>query len=910
MDSERWQHIQSLFEAALEKDPSHRITFLEAACAEDVALYREVASLLESDQLVNSLVDGHALESLSYAGDTPAGEALEGRLVGPYRLVRRLGEGGMGVVYLAERADGQFTQQVALKLIKRGMDSERIVQRFLAERQILARLQHPNIARLLDGGMTEDGRPYFAMEYVDGVPILAYAREHGLSVPDRLLLFERVCDAVHHAHQHLIVHRDLKPGNILVTRAGELKLLDFGIARALEEDQETGTPLTEAGLRILTPEYAAPEQVRAGAVTTQTDVYALGVVLYELLAGVRPLKLSSHAPAEVEAVVCHQIPKRPSLTLLHDEQPNAGYATAPAKIAAKLRGDLDTICLMALRKEPERRYGSAGDLRMDLERHRLGLPVAAQADTWRYRASKFSRRHRSMLIAGVVFLLLLAAVVIAYTLQLSEARDAARREAEVAEEATRFMISLFDAANPHVARGDTLTAVDMLRDGAARIEAELADQPEVRARLLRAIGDAYHGLGLYFEADSAFVKALDLVEAQQGRESEEALYLLTEMANIRHSLSDFAAEDSLTQITLAIQQRLYGPESAPVAATLLQMASNKRSLGDFDTAIPLYERAVAINEKVLPPEDMELSWSINNYGWALHSSGRLEEAEVQYRKAEAIQRQYLGEDHPDLAFTLNNLGGLYWTTGRFELGEPLVQESLEIRRKIYGEEHPETIQSLNNLAGLLFRKGDYAAAEPIYRLTVEVNTRMLGPRHRYVASGLGSLASVHREKGELEEAERLQRESLELYQELFGENHQNVAIAKSNLGTILRLRESYTEAEQLLNASIGFWRAQEVTRVEMAFPLVSLGRLKTDTGDAAAGEALLREAVAVRTEKLPAGDVLLAEALGTLGYNLLAQGRTEEARGFLAEALAAFEAAGLGEDRRAREIRGWVGSLR
>ncbi|MEZ4703178.1 MAG: serine/threonine-protein kinase [Rhodothermales bacterium] len=912
MDSERWQQVQSLFEAALDQIPSNRITFLKVACREDVELYREVASLLESDQLVNSLVDGHALEALTYAGEPRAGaeedDAQLGERVGAYRVLRRLGAGGMGVVYLAERADGHFEQQVALKLIKRGMDSERIVQRFLAERQMLARLQHPNIARLLDGGMTDDGRPYFAMEYVDGIPLPAYARENALGIRERLMLFERVCDAVQHAHRNLIVHRDIKPGNILVTRAGEVKLLDFGIARALEEDADAGVPLTDAGMRVLTPEYAAPEQVRGGAVTTQTDIYALGVVLYELLAGVRPLKLSSHAPAEVEAVVCHQIPRRPSLALLHAQASEAPDG-ATKKAAAQLKGDLDTICLMALRKEPERRYSSAGDLRSDLERHRQGLPVSAQPDAWRYRASKFGRRHRTLLLAAALFLLLLGAVVLSYTLRLSEARDAARLEASKADEATRFMVSLFDAANPHVAQGDTLTAFDMLRDGAARIEDELADQPDVQARLLRAVGDAYHGLGQYREAESLFEKALALVEVRQGRENEEALYLLSEIANIRHSLSDFAGEDSLTQFTLAIRERLYGPESAEVAATVLQRASNNRAMGRFDVAMPLYRRAVAIYERVDPPDERELAWTLNNYGWALHSQGLYDEAEVQYRRAEAIQREEFGDADPDLAFTLSNLGGLYWTTGRVTVGEPIVRESLAIRRNLYGEEHPETIQSLNNLAGLLFRKGDLDEAEAIYRKTLEINLATLGPRHRYVASALGSVASVLRERGDLEESERLQRESLAIYRELFGDDHQNVASARSNLGAILRLRGRPAEAEAELNAALAFWRAQAQTRIEMAFPLISLGLLTSEQGDPVVGEALLQEAVAIRTAQLPAGDLLISEARGALGRCLALQGRGEEARALLREALTAFDAAEKAEDRRAVELRTWLADI-
>lgn len=907
MNSERWSLIQSIFETALEKEPSERITFLKAACKEDVDLYREVASLLESDQQINSLLDGQAFDAVSFAQQPTDDVADENVQVGPYRIIRRLGAGGMGVVYLANRADGQFEQKVALKLIKKGMDSEQIVRRFLAERQILARLQHPNIARLLDGGISEDGRPYFAMEYVEGTPLTNYCNTKKLSIKKRLAIFGSVCDAVQHAHRNLIVHRDLKPGNILVTEDGRIKLLDFGIARVLEDqDASPQTLLTEAGMRVLTPEYAAPEQVNGGTITTQTDVYALGVVLYELLTGERPLKLSSHTPAEVEAVICHQEPQKPS-ALEHDTLAQT-YPSPKDKIQRQLKGDLDTICLKTLRKEPERRYGSVDELWQDIDRHLKGLPVIAQADSVTYRLKKFISRHRNGALATAIGTILLAGVTTVYTIRLGQERDRAQVEAEKTAQTAQFLTSLFDGANPHVAQGDTLNARHMLDAGAERIEAELADQPSVQASLLTTIGDAYNGLGLYREAGENFEKALVLKRQIGEGDTEAAATLLQTLSDIHHSLSNFSKADSFQQATLAAQKKLFGDEHPAIAATLLKMASTNRSLGKFDVAIPLYHEAVAMNEKLLPKDDPELGWSINNLGWAYHSQGYYEEAEAAYRKAEALQREYLGADHPDLAFTLNNLGGLLWTTGRFDEGEPLVRESLAIRRNLYGEEHPETMQSLNNLAGLLFRKEDYNAAEDMYRKTVEVNKRMLGDKHRYVATGLSSLGAIHQKKGELEEAEALQKQALDMRIELYGDSHRQVATSQTSLASVYRAQDRLQEAERLYRSSLDFWRSQGTQPVEMAYPLVGLGRILTENGAHSEAESVLNEALALRTSHFEEDDLLVAEVKAALGRCYALQGR-QEATALLQEALNAYEKAGKSDGSSAVEIRDWLADL-
>ena len=907
MNSERWSQIQAMFEAALEQEPLKRVTFLEAACEGDLDLYREVSSLLESDQQINSLLEGQALDAVTYSAtqDHPELDLVDNQ-IGSYRLTRRLGQGGMGIVYLAERIDGQFEQQVALKLIKRGMDTESIVRRFLAERQILAQLQHPNIARLLDGGTTEDDRPYFVMEYIDGIPLLQYCNTKKLGIEKRLDLFEQVCQAIQYAHRNLIIHRDLKPSNILVTKEEQIKLLDFGIARVLEEDGgPQRTLLTEAGTHVLTPEYAAPEQIGGSSITTQTDIYSLGVVLYELLTGLRPLKLTSHSPAEVEIVLRDHRPAKPSARALENERIDVTHGMTAEKISRKLRGDLDTICLKALNKEPERRFSSVDEFSNDIDRHRRGLPVAAQPDSTGYRLRKFVSRHLNGVVTSAAVILLLATVVSLYTVRLSEERNRAQQSATEAQQITAFLTSLLSAANPHVAQGDTLNVRQILDEGGERIKTELSDQPSVQASLLTTVGDAYNGLGLYTRAEEHFDQALQLLKSIGEGETTDAAQLLQNIADIRHSLSDFSAADSFQRATLELQKKIHGEEHPAIAAILLKMASTNRSIGNYDVAIPLYEQAVAMNEKLLPKDDSELAWSINNLGWAYHSSGRYEEAEAAYVKAVQLQRDFLGNDHPDLGFTLNNLGGLLRTTGRFEEGEQLIRESIDIRTGLYGEKHPETMQSLNNLAGLLFTKGDYKAAEPIYRSVYEFNRENLGEYHRYTASTMGSLASVNREKGNLDEAESLQQRALNIYREMFGERHRSVANAQSNMATIYRLQGDSRRAADLYEASLNFWREQETPSIEVAYPLTGLGLTLIDT-DPSRAESLLREALQVRTERLGENDLLLAETKAALGRCLALQGKSDEALSLFENALETYRNAGRLEDRRAIEMAGWL----
>ncbi|HEX7071223.1 MAG TPA: protein kinase, partial [Rhodothermales bacterium] len=602
---ERWREIDQLLAEALEREPEERLEWVRVACGEDTALGEAVIRLLRFDEAaerhLGENVTDFAQPLLPELRDQLAAaeeDLAPGTRVGRYRIIERIGRGGMGTVYLAERAD-DYRQRVALKLVKRGMDTDEILSRFRHERQILARLDHPNIARLLDGGAAEDGRPYLVVAYVEGEPIDAYCDARRLSVDERLGLFEHVCEAVRYAHASLVVHRDLKPSNILVTESGEVKLLDFGIAKLLEDDDDASAPLTRTGMHRLTPAYAAPEQIRGEPVTTAADVYALGVLLHELLVGRRP----SATPTRGDAIATIRT-DRPSGTALTrgletaDLQRILGArSTTLARLRRHLSGDLDTILLTALHSEPERRYSSAEALLEDVRRHRAHLPIRARRDSLSYRAQAFVRRHRFGVSVGAGALVLLLGFAVAMTLQqraTARERDRARIEAAKATQVAGFLEELFGTADPFAdERLDTLRVRDILARGAERVRSDLADQPQVRAQLLHVIGRVYYAIGYFDEAATNLRESVSLREQHVGVASLETAASLFDLATVRSDQGEVAEAVSLARRALAIREALLPPDHADVAASRTQLASDLAAEGAFDEAERHFEAAMA-----------------------------------------------------------------------------------------------------------------------------------------------------------------------------------------------------------------------------------------------------------------------------------------------------------------------------
>ena len=790
MTPERWQQAQDLFHQALDLDPEERAAFLQKVCP-DASLRAEVQALLDADAAPPSIFDTAQertqtlptdVQALSAGSDRAAGVSPIGRHIGPYRLVREIGRGGMGTVYLARRTD--IDNDVALKLVRGSLAAPETVERFLRERRVLARLKHPNIGRLLDAGMTEEQTPYFVMEYIEGVPLTKYCDQRRLTISKRLALFQRVCQAVHYAHQNLIIHRDLKPANILVTSDGQVKLLDFGIAKLIEEDDDEAG-LTRTGMRLMTPEYAAPEQVRGEAATTATDLYALGVLLYELMTGHRPYELRGRSLGEIERIICEEEPARPSAAARRyaDYMAAGSSGEAPSseairavrtrnsdRLRRRLEGDLDVICLKALSKEPSRRYASAEALWEDISRHLTGLPVGARASTVRYRVRKFVQRHRMGVLVTAVFVVAAAVLVGGFTLRLAEERDVARTEAEKAEQVSSFLMGLFEASDPSEALGDTLTAYELLERGVARAEA-LAEEPVVQAQMLSVMGQVYQSLGDYEKAGPLLERALALRRDVVGDEHVDVATSLKNLAYLLRQKGDYTAAEPLSREALAIYRKLLGDEHPDLAASLNNLAALLRRKGDYAAAEPLFREALSMRRKLLGNEHPHVATSLNNLAFLLRQKGDYAAAEPLFREALAMYRKLLGDEHPDVAASLNNLAALLRRKGDYAAAEPLFREALSMRRTLLGDEHPHVATSLNNLAVLLREKGNYAAAEPLFREALAMYRKLLGDEHPDVATSLNNLAVLLRQKGDYAAAEPLHLEALTIFQNRLGEAH-------------------------------------------------------------------------------------------------------------------------------------------
>ena len=562
MNPELWSRAKAVFEAALERPAADRARFVAGEAAGDEALGAEVLSLLAAHESAEArgFIEAPAVGPLP---PPPAEPDWAGRLVGPYRIVGEIGRGGMGAVFRAVRDDDQYHKEVAVKVVMRGVDNDLVRERFRSERQILAAFDHPNIARLLDGGATTDGRPYLVMELVDGEPITAWARNRSLSLDERLALFRQVCSAVSDAHRKLVVHRDIKPANILVGRDGVPRLLDFGIAKLLEGG--TGTGGTGFLQQMMTPEYASPEQVRGEPITTATDVYSLGVVLYELVTGERPHRLAGRDLADL-ARLHEEEPAKPSVA--------AGTAREPdgTLLARRLRGDLDTILLKALRREPERRYASVDQLSEDLGRHREGLPVLARPEGTAYRAAKFVGRHRTSVAAAAV----LAAVASAASWNLVVQARRVERERDKAQEVSRFLIRLLRVSLPSEARGHALTAREVLDQGVSRVDQDLSGRPDARAALLQTLGAAYARLGLADSAAPLLQESLRLRSEMREGETLDVAEALHELAGALVVQGDSEGAERCYRRALAIRARALGRYHPDTVATSTALARLQR----------------------------------------------------------------------------------------------------------------------------------------------------------------------------------------------------------------------------------------------------------------------------------------------------------------------------------------------
>lgn len=719
----RFQQIDALLDLALPLGERERRALLDERARDDAALRAEVERLLAAHEGAGDFLERPVDDLADVAGAGGEAPGLEGRSIGAYRVLRRIGSGGMGDVYLAERVD--VGKRVALKLVRDGVASRALLERFLVERRLLARLDAPTIARLLDAGVTDWGAPYLIMEYVEGEPIDEYCDAHALDVEARLELLRTVCSTVQYAHQKLIVHCDLKPSNILVDSQGTPWLLDFGIARLVEPRADNG----ESASRALTPAYAAPEQIGSQPVTAATDVYALGVLLYELVAGQRPFGATEEAtfPSTVEA----REPVPPSEALRDgSDGPSsrlvavgAARSTSPARLRRRLRGDVDAICRRALRADPEQRYPSAEQLAADIARHLAAQPVSARHPTAGYRAARFLRRHRLGVAAGFVAALSLCAGIVATWWQ---ARIAGV-ERERAEQVATVLPELFWSLEPGELPGTAISPVELLGRGIDAVEARLADQPETLAQVLTVAADVYMRLAAFPDAERVARRALEL-------------------------------------------RRALGPDDARSAASLAMLAQALDKQERYEEAEAMHLESLELRRAHLGRRHLEVATGLHNYALMLEGLGRYDESEEIYREALEMRIE-LGAPPRDIAFTLDNLGVVHYYQGRFEEAERVMREALAMRRETLGADHPDVAQSLHNLAATLAARGSDEDLEPLHREALEIIRRTHSPGHPLAAYAAHGLALVLHAKGRDEEAEELLAGALEIVMRAHGPGH-------------------------------------------------------------------------------------------------------------------------------------------
>ena len=907
-----------MFVAAAELLAAERPRFVDEHCAGDPELRRDVMALLESYERTGRF--DQVADAISGPGGEPSvADAPPPSQIGPYRILDEIGHGGMGAVYLAERVDGQFEQRVALKLLRGDLPSEELQQRFLAERQILARVSHPNIAHLLDGGVTDTGRPYFVMEQIEGVPIDRYCDEGRLLIDERLRLFRTVCSAVHYAHRHLIVHRDLKPGNIFVASDGTVKLLDFGIAKLLEpESFASPRPETRTGVRVMTPEYASPEQVRGDAITTASDVYQLGVLLFELLTGHRPYRLSGRSLLEVERIITETDPERPSAAVTRAEEVEAiedappitpqdvsrARGTTAEKLRRRLAGDLDNIVLMAMRKEPERRYSSAEQLAEDLRRHQVGLPVAARPDAVGYRASKFVRRHKigvATTVAGFM-------AVIGFAVAMGIQAERTARERDKAEQVTAFLVGLFESSDPGVALGDTLTVREVLDRGAEWVRLELADQPEVRATLMQVLGSVYRSLGLVDEASTQWEAALDLRERTLGADHPDLATSLTDLGLLRTDAGRLEEAEPLLRRAIAILRAGGKQDRAELGRSLNNLGYLLQVKGDYDAAVPTYEEALEVYRQARGDVRADMVTTMMNLGWIKQTQGDLAAAETQFREALAVRRELYGAAHPKVGNSLSSLATLLWRKGDYLAAEQAAREALALRQALYPEVHPDLAESLLSLANIMADQGQHQAADSLFQASVEAYSDAYGKEAPHVARVKNDFAGRLRDRGEFARAEPLYREALPVYREVLGDAHPFTAIVEGNLASTLYAQSEADEAEGLWRKAVGTLRGASIDPLFAVNPMVGLASLLMDRKAHGEAELLLRDALDVLNDGLPDTRWRVVEVQSMLGNSLAGQHRFEEAEALLLDSHAALrEERGLDHQSTQRGLEWLVG---
>ena len=936
VNADAWASVEAHFDALRDLSPDQRAAGLATITDEEVR--REVASLLDHarpGETIAAVVG--AVAYMAQPTQTSGLGETAGAVIGPYHLLQKIGEGGMGEVWLAEQR-APVRRRVALKLVKAGMNSREIIARFEAERQALALMDHPAIAKVFDAGATPQGAPYFVMEYVAGAPITTYCDNHRLSTRERLELFLRVCEGVQHAHQKAVIHRDLKPSNILVMEVdgrAAPKIIDFGVAKALTQKLTADSLFTRLGTLIGTPEYMSPEQANSAGedIDTRTDVYSLGVIFYELLAGATPLDLKKAALDEFLRRLREDEPPKPSTRIRtqdHDTSTAVAHKrqTEPGTLTKQLRGDLDSIALKALEKDRARRYGSPSDFAADIGRYLRNEAVLAVPQSARYRARKFARRYRVALATVCAFVLVMAAAAAVSIRQSVRAN----REAAAAKAINDFLeydlLAQASSTNQSglASKPDPELKVRTALDRAAlRIAGKFDRQPEVEAAIRDTMGQTYMDLGSYPAARAQLERARDLFRRSLGPENPKTLTTMRRLGNLARIQANYPEAEailsqtvqiqsrvlgpehpdtlismnglalayiyrakypqaeSLQSKTLEIQRRLLGPENPRTLDSMSVLAHVNQLQANYPKAEALYSQVVEIQRRVLGPEHPSTVGSMSNLANVYVFQSKYAQAEELYSRSLEIQRHVSGPEHPDTLRPMNNLAVVYTYEGKYEQAETLNRHLLDLRKRLLGPENPETVSNMNNLAVVCSYEGKYAQAEALDAEVLEIRRRLLGPEHPDVVSSMGNLAAVYSYQGKYAQAEALQRQVLEIQRRVLGPQHTGTLSTLSEFVFIYQRQGKFALAETYAAQALAGRRKTlgsdhpntMASAADLALAYISQGKF-------AESEPLAREALETNRKKRP-DDWARFRAESLLGASLAGQKKYAEAEPLLLE---------------------------
>jgi non-specific serine/threonine protein kinase/serine/threonine-protein kinase len=885
MTDHRHARAKKIFAVVCARPPDEWPDLLAKTCADDPELRDEVESLLRYHDCSPEEGPTVGLEGL---------ELKSGERIAHYSIQRLLGEGGMGEVWEAEQRE-PVRRRVALKLIRAGMNNKEVVARFESERQALALMDHPNIARVFDAGATEQGRPYFVMEYVQGERITAYCDRHRLTTRERLGLFIEVCDGVQHAHHKGVIHRDIKPSNLLVSIQDDRpmpKIIDFGVAKATSRRLTDKTMVTQLGMLIGTPEYMSPEQAEMTTldIDTRTDVYSLGVVLYELLVGAPPFEFDELRRAGVDELrrkVREDEPPSPSNRFISlggtSTRIAAERRTDPPSLARQLRGELDWIVMRALEKDRTRRYASPAELAADIRRHLNDEPVLAGPPSTVYRVRKFVRRHRLGVTAASMVLLALVIGATAVTFGMLRARTAeagAKQDAATAEQVSGFLVGLFQVSDPSRARGNTITAREILDEGARRIRGELIDQPEVQARMMATIGAVYRGLGLYDSAQELLEEALVIREAHLAPDDPAILWNLFDLAWLAMELNDYTRAVEITERSMPLARQILDPDSAELARVLAGVGMVRWDQQRYEESEELLRRAVAIWDQKSAVSDPFLGTALDGLGRALTQKGQLDQALEYLERAQTFRRETLGPDHPDMAASMMFLAKLHERRGEQAQAQALYQLALEMVERTRGPNHPTMVEALRLNAGFFYHRGELDKARSFYERALDLVEQVARPDDQ-------DLPGLAEEYGELlvglgeHEQVRALHDRVLAFLGPEGVDHPTYSRIAHYLGHALSNRQAYAEARFYAERALAT-RERNLTPDNewIAWTLDLTARTWEHTGKLEEATALFERALAIMERTHGPDHAELSWTLTNLGWNLTRLRRFEEARPF------------------------------